>query len=857
MIELLSWYPLAGLAAIWLLWKFSRNNIALLTPRRRLISFALRSTILVLIVLALCDPRFHSTRQREFVIWLVDVSRSVGQNAIQQFEKTFPQLNKDHAIIAFGGKNAEITDTSALNQLVPSTLDDQKTSLSRALEYADATFPLGYSRTVVLLSDGLETEGNARETASRLAQKEVRIHVLPVERPDQPEALVRAIQAPRVVAEREPIRLVAEVMSNRESKAELAYFRNGVKIATRSVDLKPGLNRFDVEHSAGTDRLAEFSASITMPGDTIADNNQAATIVQTEGRSRVLLVSDKPDQSRYLAQALQQEGISLEIRPAAGAPQDLADLQNYDLLILDNVPATDLAPAQLDLFGSYTRDFGGGFLMLGGDQSFGLGGYFRSAVEEILPVQCNFEKEKENPSLGLMLVIDRSGSMTGEKIEMAKQAAKSAVELLSQQDYVGVVGFDHEAFWVFEMQSATDTSSMQNRIAEMEPGGGTDIASGMELGYSGITSCPAKIKHMIVLTDGISDSGPLQELTRRMASEKITVSTVAVGTDADVSLLEQIAQWGDGRHYLAENPASIPQIFAKETMTASKSALHETPFLAQVIHAPEFLEGIDFTSSPFLLGYVTTKLKPTAELWLATERAEPLLATWRYGLGQAAAFTSDARNRWGVEWLKWDAFSRFWAQTVRKLSRPAALKQFPVTFEKQPDGYQITVDVAREDGSFQTGLDGEMALAGPDHTSAKVPLTPTGPGQLRGFIPAAATGHYHANLILRSGGNIIGNQYAGVSLGYPDEFSLQPADTTLLSGIAMTTGGIYGATPEELARPDTRSARYTVELWPWLVGLALLLFVADVGFRRWPEEVAAPATAVREKAQREPAGVGF
>ena len=588
-------------------------------------------------------PRAHraaldAAAARDARHWLVDLEpqrRQCGAGVAKRLTAGATGV-KSQSWIAFAGKASLAKDSKTLAELAPPTLQDDRTDLAGALKFAEASFPLGYAKTVVLFSDGQETSGDITAELDQLQRAGVRVHTVLATPPDRPEVLVRSVSAPRQVKEDEPFRVNAEIVANREMDAEVEIFKSGARVAVKMEKLKPGTNRFEFTQSVkGEERLSEFTVQVRAKDDTLADNNVASTFVQSEGKSKALLLADKPEQARYLALALRQEGILLDVRPATGAPTELGDLQNYDLVLIDNVPATDLNRAQMQLFASYVRDFGGGLLMLGGDQAFGLGGYYQTPVEEVLPVRCDFEKEQENPSLGLVLVIDRSGSMSGDKMEMAKDAAKAAVELLSARDYVGVVAFDHEAFWVADIQLAVDRGGVQQRIAAIQAGGGTNIAPGLEMAFSKLSGTPAKLKHVILLTDGVSTPGPFYELTSQMVQEHITVSAVAVGSDADTKLLEQIAGWGNGRYYFTDNPQSIPQIFARETMTASKSAIQEAPFLPVPVRSADFLAGVNFETAPFLLGYVTTKLKPTAESWLVTERGEPLLATWRYGLGQA------------------------------------------------------------------------------------------------------------------------------------------------------------------------------------------------------------------------------
>ncbi len=846
-IELLRPLALLTLLGLGPLWWWQRRSLATMSPARGRLSLALRAGLLALVALALAEPRWVRQGQAAHVFWIVDRSHSVGDGTLEAARRfTAPGTGYGRRLdsqgwIGFAGQPAAVSDLKTLSALPPRTVNENATDIAGALSFADATFPAGYTKTAVLFTDGQETTGDTAAQIARLRKNGVRVHVVPVAPPDKPEMLVSDVNAPREAKDDEPFKVSAQIVSNRDAPAEINLYRNGVRVATQATTLHPGTNRFESTQSVSGERVFEFAVEVraTNPADdTLADNNLASAYVQAAGKSKVLLLADKPEQARYLALALRQEGILLDIRPAAGAPTDLGDLQNYDLLAIDNVPATDLSPDQMRLMAGYVREFGGGLLMLGGDQAFGLGGYYQTPVEEVLPVRCDFQKQQENPALGLLLIIDRSGSMTGEKIEMAKDAAKAAVELLSPRDYAGVVAFDDQAFWVAEMTSAADKDALLQRIATLQPGGGTNIAVGMELGFSQLSASPAKIKHAILLTDGVSTPGPFYEITSRMAEERITVSTVAVGADADRKLCEQIAEWGNGRAYATDTPGNIPQIFARETMTASKSAIQEAPFLPVVARPADFLNGVDFQTAPFLLGYVTTRPKPTAENWLLTERGEPLFSTWRYGLGQTGAFTSDARNRWAVEWLKWEGYGKFWAQIIRKLARPPALTKFPVEVRREHGGFRAVVEAADSRGEFLTDVSGEIALLDPHGQASKVALAATAPGRLEGWWPAPERGAYNAEVVLRHGGDTaqepIARQFISATVGYPDEFLLKPVNEELLRRLTGGTGGRYNPAPADLFKDDHRTAGVETEVWPWLLGLSAFLFLFDVAAKRWP-----------------------
>ncbi len=843
-VELLHTWPLLGLLALGLIGWWHRGTLARLSPGRQRWSVGLRATLLLLLVLALCEPQWIARSSRHAVVWLVDASRSMGGEALtaaKAFAEKLAEQPDAERWVAFAGQPLDWQPDHDLP--TPEMLDDRATNLAAALHFAEATFPPGYTRTAVVFSDGRETRGDVAASLARLRESGVRVMTVPVNPPDRPEMLVRRVDAPRRANRDEPFKVSVEVTSNHATRARLGFFRNGTLLDGNAepVTLRKGVNRFEITQRIGDERVTDFSAAITPlqeSDDTVMDNNRATAFVLGGGEPKVLIVSDKPEQARYLGRALKQEGIALHERPAMGAPAELADLQNYDLLILDNIPATDLTSGQMALYASYVRDFGGGLLMLGGDQSFGLGGYYQTAVEEVLPVRCDFEKEEETPSLGMVLILDRSGSMGVDKMEMAKDAAKAAVELLSPRDSIGVVAFDNEAAWVAEVQSAAGKAGVIQQIATIQASGGTNMAPAMEIGLRQLTAAPSKIKHMIILSDGMSTEGPFYELATQAAAQGITLSTVGLGSDADRELLGRIAEWGNGRFYFTDDPGNVPQIFTKETMTASKSALHEEPFLAVPSAPSDFLGGIAFNEAPFLLGYVTTKLKPTAECWLVTERSEPLLATWRVGLGQVGAFTSDARNRWAVEWLRWEGYGRFWAQLTRKLMRQEAMKHFPVEVTPRGEEFHFALDTPDAAGRPQSGLTAELRIRNGEETTS-LPLANTGPGryELRSRLSRDGSGA-DLTLIVRQGEEVVDHQSLVLAKSYPDEFLLQPLDEGLLRRIASDTGGVYAPEPDALA--DSRTAPAERELWPWLVGLAMLLFLADVAVRRWPASSLSP-----------------
>jgi Ca-activated chloride channel family protein len=841
-LELTHPLRLLGLFGAVVLFYYFYRSLSDFPKWQRGMSLAIRIAILLLLVLALAGLTLSRPTSEQFIVFAVDQSLSVGQESQQEARKFLDEATAKAgrtkvAFLPFEGEPGKLAEQHPMlfektdsSPKPTADLPPPATNVEAALEAAVAMIPPGYVPQVVLLSDGNQTRGDALRTSLRAG---IPISTVPLPTRKEMEAQVSAVGLPAQVRQGEPFFVEVVIDSNHDDEGLIQVYRGDHEVVHEKKALKKGENRFRFQQSIESERLANFTARISgLKADTLLDNNSESGLVYAAGKPRILIVESDPKLIRELVAALEQEEIQVDVRPATGMPDNLADLQNYELLILSNVPATSLSQKQMEVARTYVQDLGGGFMMLGGEQSFGLGGYYKSVLEDILPVRSDFEKEKEKPSLGMVLVIDKSGSMDGDKIEMAKTAARSAAELLGNNDQLAVVAFDGETYVVSEMQSAGNKGRIIDDISRIEAGGGTTMYPAMEKAFDILQDTHARLKHVIVLTDGISNPGDFTGLAQAMAQAKITLSTVAVGSDADTSLLEEIAKTGGGRYYLTEDPASIPQIFAKETVTASKSAIDEQPFVPQVIRATQALKGIDLENAPFLLGYVMTRPKPTCEVILATEKGDPLLVWWRYGLGMTVAFTSDAKSRWAAEWLTWPGYGKFWAQVVRNTMRKSDAKGVAVQVDQRGGKATVTLDAVDPSGRFLNQAEAEMTLIDPQLGSRKVPLTQTAPGRYVATLDVSKSGAYHMELTQKKNGQVLYRQSRGISVGYSEELRLRPTNETLLRQIAEASGGTYQPTAETIFAPTERTAHRPTPLWPWLLSLAAILLVLDVFLRR-------------------------
>ena len=329
-----------------------------------------------------------------------------------------------------------------------------------------------------------------------------------------------------------------------------------------------------------------YQDAIEVEGDTIEENNRAVGTIVVRGRPLVLMAEKDRSQGQALAAALRAQHVDVELVEPDRIPKDVAALQKYDGVILSNVSSLKLTKTQMESIRDYVRDQGGGLMMLGGEESFGLGGYYRTPIEEALPVTMEVKQKLEIPSLAVVLSVDRSGSMAMTtdskvtKLEIAKEASHLVVDLLDERNEVGIMSWDTEFVWDSPMRPARDKQAIHNAIATIKAGGGTDGYPALKESYQVLFDRSALLKHVIFLSDGQMTRGDFAGLIRRMAKDKITVSTVAIGKDADVQLMFDIAKRGRGRFYYTEDDATIPRIFTLETQLASKSSLVEQPFRA-------------------------------------------------------------------------------------------------------------------------------------------------------------------------------------------------------------------------------------------------------------------------------------
>jgi uncharacterized membrane protein/uncharacterized protein YegL len=880
-------------AFAYLLW-LSRRSYAHLGRTARWLSLSVRALVIVALTAALCRPFLarHSTHGHLLV--LLDVSRSVSSDNIdaeldaadrllQQAAAANP--SPQYSIVAFGGKptllassqtrwagwtpelrerlryavslpalygerTRLISENGSAQQAHLTALEERIRSIERmrddvAGDYTDAEQAvrlalncgsIDEARTVYLFTDGNFNRGRWQAAWGDSAARGAVLHTVLLDRPSPPEVAAAEVVTPPTVRVDQGFSAEARIASTLATKAEVRIFKDGVLVQQRPALLQAGDNALSFGGLSFREKgFHTIEIAIRPEQDTQVSNNTVRTLVIVPGEARVLYVDGNLNQVHYLKSALELQNIQVEARSAAGVPENLSELLGFDAFILCNVPADRLSLRQMQMVRTYVQDFGGGFLMLGGEESFGLGGYYNTPIEEILPVRMPIQKDMTRPSLALMLVIDKSGSMEGVKIQLAKRAAIATAEALNPKDLIGVVGFDSEARVLLELTPAADRAGIADHVAGLDAGGGTFLYPALEEAHRRLVESNARRKHIIVLSDGQTQGFGYEDLASLMSADGITSSTVGIGDGADMNLLEAIANAGGGRAYFTSDFHSIPQIFTREALRASKSMLVERLVVPVVSENDALLAEIDTDELPALTGYVATTAKPAASVILTSDSGDPLLAKWRYGLGRTVAFTSEPKPRWAEDWLDWEDFSKFWSQVVRGVSGEDLGRKTIVECTHQvTDGVNLlSADVRDETGDFVDDASLTVAQLTAQGTLTELPVRQRSSGLFEAKAGAVVFGA-DQQFVWRVEGRTQETQT--VSYGFVRSFS--PEFATLAPSQATAKELHEAANGDTMPLDDVSlklnpaSVRMWLDFAPALLIVALLLVPIDILIRR-------------------------
>ncbi|MEM1446412.1 MAG: VWA domain-containing protein [Planctomycetota bacterium] len=804
------------------------------------------------------------------------------------------------------------------DELTTATLDAPQTGTDTAAAVSFALASANGQDTalrLVLATDGNDTAGDLLDAARAAAASGVSIDVLPLpyapSHPNAPEVMVEGVYAPPQAREGQtvPVRVVLRGTAPAAGSVELLRDgvlldldpdpqRTGIRVTpadwSNAPTARTGITREEavgqtLDHvlaitidlpltAAGPSSFTalfepDASAAVAArrlgvrPDLTI--NNRAEGFTQVQGKGRLLMVNGLAEASgRILPNTLRQHGLELDVVAPLDFPSTLEQLQRYDAVLFQNVPADDIRPTQQRQLVRYVKELGGGFAMIGGPDSFGAGGWTNSAIDrDLLPVTCEIPSQTILPSGALVIALDRSGSMAipvgssgRTQIELAGEAAIAAIETLYPQDLVGLLAFDSNPKWIVELGPNSDPKNAARLIRSMQPSGGTNISQGLRRAYDQLSErqyADAAVRHVILLTDGFEPAAQYEQLMARFRADGITVTTVGVGDTVNDELLREIARLGDGTYHRITDPTRLPQVFIKEARTIRKNLIREEPFVPQQLNTGSpITAGLTFNQP--LAGLVLTGARRDrrVEVPLLGPEGEPLFATGQVGLGRAAAFTSDATNRWAAEWLDWPGYTDFWTRLTRSLARPAATPDADLLARFDGDELVLILetydDPSNPDANLGNAVNARGGVLKPDGTIQPVTLNQTGPGRFEARMPAPDDGNHVATLFLNdAAGNRIATVFGGASRPPGEELRRFAPDHAVLEQVAAITGGrvLDPADPSKhplFARTapfetvSTRPLRWS--LMPWL----LLFLLLDIANRRIAWDAPAIAAYLRD-----------
>ncbi|RLQ92912.1 VWA domain-containing protein [Planomicrobium sp. Y74] len=801
-------------------------------------SFVLRLLSIFFLIVALASPAIHQPIEEEQIVFLWDRSASMAQagNGIAEQLNQVLAEKENHqrvGVYTFAEDFQSLlplsSDTAELPGDRPVSEQDH-TDIAQALELAANSGEQELATRVILLSDGNETTASALESLARIDVERVTIDVFPIEAPSGNETALTEFQTPAQAFSGEELNFSMIIEADLQSEGELILSANDAEIERIPVNLEEGRNILSYSYEAQSEGLLKFEASIEIEGDEFLQNNQLTSLTEVEGPPELLIVSSEG--ASPITGLLDNENLNLEEISPSGVPQNLSSILAYDGIIFDNVPGTQVGEQTMAVIEQAVKEFGMGFMMVGGDQSFGLGGYFKTPIENLLPVEMEVKGKHELPSLGLVIVMDRSGSMAGQKMELAKEAAARSVELLREDDVVGVIAFDDKPWQIVPTEKLEDRQQAIDDILTVSPGGGTEIYSSLAEAYGQLEELDLQRKHIILLTDGQSATqNDYASLIDGGVENNITLSTVAVGQDADRALLESLAETGSGRFYDVTDATTIPAILSRETVMMSRTYIVDEPFYPIIYDSawsPLFGDGV-----PQLNSYIATTAKDTARVVAESEQEDPVLAEWNYGLGKTVAFTSGS-GAWSGDFQSWSNWPAFWNRSVSQIL--PSFTEAPFSVSRKQQGLYTIEDPSQSSAILNVTVINEAGEEIPVQTE------PVAPGVIDVHMEE------EPGLVFFSVSNESGAAYrTGLTIPYGEEYRSEPADMELLTTIAERSGGQVLDNLEDAFRDIPYSSSSTQTITIPLILLAMLLFFADITIRRFGLRL--PAMPKRTAAQ--------
>lgn len=805
-----------------------------------------RGMVFLCVILALFGIQVHLGSSRMATIFVVDLSDSneehlkESEKYLQESIAKMPSGNA-YGIVTFGNNalvEQFLTGEDYYGGLL--TLPEKTaTNFEEAISKALTLIPTDCSGRLVLLTDGKETRGDISHMGQALLASQAEFLTLLYEDEEEPDAYIDNVTLPSYLHPGDKYSVTVLVESNYDTDAVIALYNGSTKTASNSVHLNEGSNRFvfsgQVDADAGSGAMENLRVQVQAKGDTCPENDTFSAYSVVESPPRILLVSGKKTNVSEFAAVLNAAGCDYSVVSTLNTPDNINGMLSYKSVILADVYMDDLPVGFLENLETYVKDYGCGLICCGGEESFALGGYRDTVLETVLPVDMQLRSINETPSMAMVMVIDRSGSMIDEmgetgatNLDIAIRSAMVAVDNLRDSDYVGILTFDTQYHWQVELREADDKSTIKEQIKGIDEGGGTTIKPALLEACEVLSESDASIRHVVLLTDGMGETNNFQDVISAYTAEGITLSTVAIGSFSDTQLLEQLADSCDGRYYYSDLGSDIPKIFAKEVFLGSDSYIQNGIFSLKVQVGHELTSSLFAEGWPVLYGYIaaTPKMAATPVI-LSGDKDNPILTVWQYGLGRTVAWNSDVTGEWSGAFSGKDDYVQMWKRIVDYSTGNAGMGEDSVDVVTAGEWTEVTY-YAKD---YESSTEILVTIIDPKGDATEAKLHATAPGKYTGEFSTPQTGLYHFNVRRSENGEIQSYLPTAAAVQFSDEYKFDVSTDSYLNFVNQ-----YGRRITEqdfIWNRISTKAKESFLLTNWLLLLSICLFVADVAMRRF------------------------
>ncbi|GKX30125.1 chloride channel protein [Vallitalea longa] len=821
-------YPLIVFLILMISKKYYNNKL-----KKNLIT-VIRCIVMLFLILALADISIVRTSKETSTIFLSDVSESMYKNkeSIKDFiRNAVKDKEKDDSVasVVFGENSTldvNLTKDFTSDVLV-TDVNGSYTDIEQGILKSMALMPREKNKRIVILTDGKANKGNLNKLVQSIKDQNIEIKVKNIDSTVTNEVYVDNFHIPQKVNLGEQFQINMNIFSTVETNSKITVIADGEKVITDDVMLRKGSNNYVMNDIAKKMGFVDYELLIEPDIDELTVNNTYSAFTFVQSTPKILILNDDEKDALQIVKIAESIGLGHDTLNSVQAPINLENMLKYKSIIMCNVSADNLSDAFLDNIPSYVKNFGGGLVTIGGESSYALGGYYKTPLETVLPVNMDMSGIKNKPKMAMMLVIDKSGSMSGNNLRLAKEAAIRTVEVLEDDDQIGVIAFDDTPTNVVDIQTVDNRKSINESILNISEGGGTSILPSLQEAYNRLIESKAEIKHIILLTDGQAEQNGYDSLLRNMNDNRITLSTVGVGTGADIKLLSYLATAGKGRKYFTRSGSSIPRIFAKEAFMASRTYINNMTFTPIMNSYHSILSNIYDEGLPQLQGYVGTSPKDAATVILTSPVNDPILSVWQYGLGKTASWCSDLSGEWSASYNAWDKNNVFWQNIINYTIENYSEDAIEINSSYDNGKVEITLNSDVNDSL----LDTVVQLKSPSNELLTVNLEPVRKGVYQGTFEPEEIGSYMIKGVQRHEDEIVATGLGGINIPYSEEYKITTNKS--FNTFVEKVGGRYIQDSREVFTDIDNKVKTSRKITNGLLIVALIMWLIDIAFRRF------------------------